>query len=161
MALRIVQAELGDPAAAPLLDGLAAEYTRLYGEGVSDELERYRAAEFRPPHGALLLLVDGRETVAGGALRRLAPGIGEIKRMWTAPEHRRRGHARRVLAALEDVAAARGYRAIRLETGTPQVGAADLYRAAGYRPIPGYGRYGANDWCLSFEKPLVTPAIAA
>jgi GNAT superfamily N-acetyltransferase len=60
--------------------------------------------------------------------------------MWTAPSERRRGHARRVLAALEDAARARGYRAVRLETGRPQPEAVALYAGAGYAPITPYGR---------------------
>ena len=55
-------------------------------------------------------------TVAGGALRRLEPGVGEIKRMWTAPAHRGRGYDRRVLAALEAAAARRGYHTLQIET---------------------------------------------
>jgi ribosomal protein S18 acetylase RimI-like enzyme len=145
-----------DPAAAPVLAGLEQEYRSLYGDVVDGEIELYDAAEFAPPMGAFLVVEAGRETVAGGALRRLADGIGEIKRMWTAPSHRGRGHARRVLADLEAIGARYGYRALRLQTGDLQTAAISLYHSSGYRPIERYGRYRHEPRCLCFEKVLAT-----
>ena len=144
-----------DPAVAPLLAGLEQEYRSLYGEVVDGEIELYDATEFAPPMGAFLVVEAGSETVAGGALRRLADGIGEIKRMWTAPSHRGHGHARRVLADLEAIGARYGYRALRLQTGDLQTAAISLYHSAGYRPIERYGRYRDEPRCLCFEKSLV------
>jgi ribosomal protein S18 acetylase RimI-like enzyme len=149
----IVQAALSDPMTAPLLAALQEEY-RQYGALVAGDFEAYDGAEFRPPTGALLLVVEGGETIAGGALRRWADGTGEIKRMWTAPAHRRQGHSRRVLAELERVAVGCGYRTVRLETATGQTSAIALYRSAGYREIPPYGRLAGHARCVCFEKPL-------
>jgi polar amino acid transport system permease protein len=158
----IVEAALTDRAARPLLDGLFAEYRAIYGDLVQGEMQAYDAAEFRPPTGALLLLVGpGGETLAGGALRRWADGIGEIKRMWTAPAHRRRGHGRRVLAALEQTALMYGYRSVRLQTAVPLAGAVDMYRGAGYRRIASYGRYPDAQGFVSFQKRLPPLALAA
>jgi ribosomal protein S18 acetylase RimI-like enzyme len=150
----IFSATVDDPRVRPLLDALAAEYLSEYGASVAADIGAYDAAEFAPPTGAVLVAVAGGETVAGGALRRWADGIGEIKRMWTAPEHRRRGHAARILAALERRAAAYGYRSVRLETGSLQAAAIELYSAAGYRPIPVYGRFADDPRCVCFEKRL-------
>ena len=111
-------------------------------------------AEFRPPTGAMLLIVENDETLAAGALRRWADGIGEIKRMWTASAHRRRGHATQILDALEDAARSIGYRSVRLETADIQYDAISLFAAAGYRRIPGYGHYAGEPRCVSFEKAL-------
>jgi predicted GNAT superfamily acetyltransferase len=55
--------------------------------------------------------------------------------MWTAAAHRRRGLARRVLAELEDRAAARGYTRMYLTTGPRQPEAKALYLAAGWTPL--------------------------
>ena len=148
----LIQTEPTDPLAQPLLTSLAAEYRARYG--LVGEIEYHPPTDFRPPAGAFLVAVSGGETVAGGALRRWSDGIGEIKRMWTSPAHRRRGHGARVLAALEQAAVGLGYRAVRLETGALQVGAVALYEAAGYRRIPAYGRYAGHPHCLSFEKAL-------
>jgi ribosomal protein S18 acetylase RimI-like enzyme len=150
----LVTVPVRDPRVRPLLHALEAEYRSEYGDAVAADIDAYDAAEFAPPTGALLVAVAGGETVAGGALRRWADGVGEIKRMWTAPEHRRRGHAARILAALERRAVAYGYRAVRLETGSLQTAAIALYTAAGYRPIPAYGRMADDPRCRCFEKLL-------
>jgi GNAT superfamily N-acetyltransferase len=146
--LRMVTAD--HPAVAQVLDGLAQDYRERYGQPSKDVAKDY---DFAPPSGAFFVLVaDDAETVAGGALRRLAEGIGEIKRIWTAPAHRGRGYARGVLAALEDAAAGRGYRVLRLRTGARQPEAMELYRSAGYSRIDCHDpEYPNGIW---FEKRL-------
>jgi ribosomal protein S18 acetylase RimI-like enzyme len=151
-ALRLVSPT--DPAVAPLLAGLRREYSELYGADVATELDRYAPIEFLPPTGAFLVVADGGLTVAGGALRHLGRGYGEIKRMWTDPRFRGRGHARRILGELERAALRRGYHAVRLETGSPQKAAVALYESAGYERIAPYGHHGHDPRCLSFEKRL-------
>ncbi len=65
--------------------------------------------EFEPPDGMFVVLTRDAETIAGGGFVRLADGVAEIKRMWTSPDHRRRGCARVVLSELER----RGVRRVR------------------------------------------------
>jgi GNAT superfamily N-acetyltransferase len=138
-ALSVQRVSPDDPLAAPLFAELAAEYDARYGDlfgGATDELTRYPAAEFLPPDGELVLLLQVGVPVAGGAFRRHAdPGTAEVKRMWTASTHRRRGLARRVLTELERRAAARGYRRMYLTTGPLQPEAKALYLAAGWTPL--------------------------
>jgi ribosomal protein S18 acetylase RimI-like enzyme len=63
------------------------------------------------------------------------------------PEARSRGHARRLLVALEDAAADLGYEIARLDTGPQQPHARALYESAGYRSIPSYnGNEVASYW---------------
>lgn len=83
----------------------------------------------------LLLLLEGGEPVAGGAYRRYDEQTAELKRIWTHSAHRRRGPARRVIAALERSAAERGYRRIHLTTGPRRPEARGLYLATGYTPL--------------------------
>lgn len=143
-----------DAALDPLRVGLAAEYLRRYGP--NDEMTTAGDDDFVPPDGVFVVAeVDGR-VVAGGGIRRWRGDVAELKRMWTAPDARRRGLARRVLARLEEEAARRGYRALRLETGTGQPEAIAMYRRAGYRPIAPYGRYRHDPACRCFEK-VLTP----
>src|SRR5919199_3178566 len=101
-----------DPLAAPLFAELEVEYDTRYGDlfgGAAEELTRYPVEEFLPPDGELVLLLEDGVPVAGGAFRRHTdPGTAEVKRMWTATGHRRRGLARRVLAELERRAAGAG-----------------------------------------------------
>ena len=150
---QLIRASAADPAAAPLLDGLQEEYARRYDEG-STEMHAYGPEEFSPPGGVFLLLVEGGATLAGGAVRRYDDGIGELKRMWTAPAARRRGHGRRILAALEDAARDLGYARVRLETGTEQPEAVAMYERAGYARIEPYGRYRRDPRTICFEKAL-------
>jgi ribosomal protein S18 acetylase RimI-like enzyme len=126
-----------DPATWVLLDGLTPE----------------EADDLVPPRGVLLVVVEGTETVAGGALTPLEDGVGQIKRMWTAPAHRGRGHGRRVLAALERQAFELGYRLLRLTTNAGSGHAQALYRSAGYQLAPPFDRYPL---VLDFEKWLVS-----
>jgi GNAT superfamily N-acetyltransferase len=137
--LQVVSVHPEDPLAAPLFAELAAEYDTRYGDlfgGASEELTRYPVEEFLPPDGELVLLLAGGSPVAGGAYRRHTdPGTAEVKRMWTAAAHRRRGLARRVLTELEDRAAARGYTRMYLTTGPRQPEAKALYLAAGWTPL--------------------------
>jgi GNAT superfamily N-acetyltransferase len=140
---------LSDPIVAPLLAGLAAHYEELYGP--NDEMAKVAAEEFDPPDGLFVAVVEDTTVVAGGGFRALAPGLCEIKRMWTHPDQRRRGLASAVLAELEDRARAAGYHTVRLETGPRQPGAVALYTARGYDRIEPYGWYPQ---ALAFELTL-------
>jgi GNAT superfamily N-acetyltransferase len=137
--LQVVRVHPDDPLAAPLFAELAIEYDTRYGDlfgGASEELTRHPVEEFLPPSGELVLLLEGGEAIAGGAFRRHPDaGTAEVKRMWTAAGHRRRGLARRVLAELEQRAATRGYRRMYLTTGPRQPEARDLYLADGWTPL--------------------------
>lgn len=150
--VEILTLPLDDPAVEPLRSGLAAEYERLYGS--NDEMTAYDARDFDPPSGVFVVVcMDGR-IVAGGGVRRWADGVGEIKRMWVAPDRRRQGLGLTILHALEDAGRRLGYRALRLETGEPQAAAIALYKAAGYTRITGYGRYAGMPLEVSFERRL-------
>jgi GNAT superfamily N-acetyltransferase len=95
-------------------------------------------AELRPPGGAYLVGFAGAEPVAGGGVRRLAEGVGEIKRMFVRPSARSRGVAGALLAALEAAALSLGYTTVRLDTGPKQAHALRLYRHAGYGDVEPY-----------------------
>ncbi len=110
--------------------------------------------EMEPPGGAFLLLSDDGAAVACGGLRTLDAdaGIGEIKRMYVVPGARRRGHARRLLSALEDAARDAGLTRLRLDTNAQQPEALELYAACGYAEIADYnGSPTATHW---FQKDL-------
>jgi ribosomal protein S18 acetylase RimI-like enzyme len=142
------------PAAAAVLAALDHEYRAGYGTLLEREDGVYHPDEFTPPRGAFVVIRRGDETMAGGALRRLSDGVGEIKRMWTAPQARGRGYARRVLAVLEATAIDYGYHTLRLETATPQLAAIALYRSVGYEPAEAYGLFRDDPRFVYFEKRL-------
>jgi putative acetyltransferase len=57
----------------------------------------------------------------------------ELRRMYVAPEARRRGVARQMLVFAEDECRRRGLQSLTLSTSELQGEALALYRAAGYR----------------------------
>lgn len=119
------------------LDAYAADIDSRFPEG-------YDPATLVLPHevsgdaGALLVAYEEGRPVACGALRTLEPGVGEIKHVWVHPEARRLGLARRLLDALEQRAAERGFDVVRLDTHASLTEAQAMYRACGYTEIPRY-----------------------
>jgi GNAT superfamily N-acetyltransferase len=108
--------------------------------------------ELEPPGGVFLLAEDRGVAVACGGVRTVAPGLGEVKRMYVVPGARRRGIARRMLGELELHAAALGLARVRLDTSAVQPEAVALYHATGYVEIADYnGNPFATHW---FEKTL-------
>ena len=104
-----------------------------FDEGFSPERSlEADASVFRPPSGAFLLgTVDGRP-MACGALKLMEGRVGYIKRMWVDDWLRGRGMGRRLLSALEAVAARYGCTSVQLETHRALEEARALYRSAGY-----------------------------
>ncbi|MGW3092721.1 GNAT family N-acetyltransferase [Streptomyces sp. NPDC001102] len=139
------------PDARACLDAYAADIDARFPEGF-DPSDLVRPQEVSGTAGAFFVAYEEGRAVGCGALRTLEPGVGEIKHVWVHPRARRLGLARRILAALEDEAAARGHRVVRLDTHASLTEAQAMYRAAGYREIPAYvDHVYASHW---FEKRL-------
>jgi putative acetyltransferase len=97
---------------------------------------------------------DTGEAIGCGALRRLDATAAEIKRMYVVPPLRGSGVATGLLRALEAAAGERGWRTLRLETGTEQPDAVRFYRREGYREIPLFGSYAGSSLSVCFEREL-------
>jgi putative acetyltransferase len=95
---------------------------------------------------------ENKEPVSCGAMKEFSPGVMEIKRMYTSPEHRGKGIAAKILAELESWAVEMSYEKCVLETGKRQSEAVNLYRKNGYQRIPNYGQYAGVENSLCFEK---------
>ena len=106
--------------------------------------------ELTRPGGFILVATLHGEPAGCGAVK-LHPGAAaEIKRMWAAPAVRGLGLGRRMLAELEERAAASGARSFRLETNRALGEAIALYRSAGYREVARFSDEPyAHHW---FEK---------
>jgi GNAT superfamily N-acetyltransferase len=140
------------PPASALLEAMVAEMDALYDTIGLAGAPSATPSDFAPPCGAFLVGFAGEDPVCAGGLKRIAPGVAEIKRMYVVPAARRRGLARKLLGALEDAARDRGYRLVRLDTGPRQPGARTLYASAGYTEIDNYnGNPHAAYWA---EKAL-------
>jgi putative acetyltransferase len=97
---------------------------------------------------------DTGQAVCCGALRQLDPHAAEIKRMYVVPESRGSGVATSLLRALEAAALERGWRTLRLETGTEQPDAERFYRREGYHQIPLFGNYVGSTLSVCYEREL-------
>jgi GNAT superfamily N-acetyltransferase len=128
-----------------------AHYREIYG---GEDESGTDTDEFAGPDGVFLVGWVGDEPVATGGLRRHDERSAEIKRMYVVPEHRGHGHARELLAGLEDFAERVGYAEVVLETGARQPDAIALYESSGYRRIENFGYYQDSPLCRSFAKTL-------
>lgn len=157
--LTVLNLPMHDPRVQPLLEELAIEYDTRYGDlfgrkAAAEELNRYPAEEFQAPAGALLIIQENGQSVAGGAFRCYDTATAELKRIWTHSAHRRRGLARLVIAELEILAVTLGYRRVYLTTGPRQPEAKHLYLSTGYQPQFDLNADPDTLKFLAFTKPL-------
>jgi DNA-binding MarR family transcriptional regulator/predicted GNAT family N-acyltransferase len=143
-------ADAASPAARDVVGRYFAEVGRRFGFDPSGETEK--DTRLAPPTGVFVIAASDGEPVACGGLHTIAPGAGELKRMWVHDDWRGAGLGSRLLRHLEDQARGLGHGAVRLETNAALAEAVSMYQRAGYRPI---GRYTDNPWATHFfEKHL-------
>ncbi|MFL4906529.1 GNAT family N-acetyltransferase [Streptomyces sp. MMS24-I2-30] len=151
--VRVVDGASADARAC--LDAYAADIDERFPEGF-DNSDLVGPHEVSGAAGAFLVAYEEGRPVGCGALRRLAPGVGELRHVWVHADARRLGLARRLLAGLEDEARARGLDVVRLDTHRTLTEAQAMYRACGYTEIPAYvDHVYAHHW---FEKRLTRSA---
>jgi ribosomal protein S18 acetylase RimI-like enzyme len=169
--LALEVAAYDDPDSVRFVEEVQAFYVERYGGVDRTPVE---PAEFAPPRGLFLVgRLPGAGAVCCGGWRRhtpesiaapdrhvLQPGDAEVKRMWVAPAHRRRGIAGALLAELERTAAVAGCRRTVLETGDQQPEAIAFYRAAGYTVIPRFGLYRGEAGSLCLARALTTASAS-
>jgi GNAT superfamily N-acetyltransferase len=162
-ALEIAPEALTSAVAAELIAALNVELSARYPEPGATHF-RLDPNEVAPGNGSFLVARWLGRPVGCGALRRLREPaltsevglrVGELKRMYVAPEVRGRGIGRALLARLEAEARALGLDRLVLETGTRQEEALALYERAGFTGIPPYGEYAASSTTsVCLEKTL-------
>jgi len=150
--------EVVDPRSSDAISSMSAYFAELNeifptGFDPGDTLTA-DASEFDPPAGTFVVIragdLEDAEVAGCGGVHTLEPGISEIKRMWVDPAWRGVGLAPRLLADLENRAAAIGHSKVRLDTNATLTTAIAMYERAGYRPIE---RYNDNPFAQRwFEK---------
>jgi putative acetyltransferase len=122
-----------------------AEYFAFLGEevdpaGLDHDVADWQA-EYDGRAGVMLIVVDPTGQVVGtAAVRRLEPGVAELKRMWLRQACRGRGIARRLMDRVLAEARALGGRVLRLDSERRLEAAVRLYRSYGFKEIPDYNR---------------------
>lgn len=106
----------------------------------------------RPEVTFLSARVDGDPVACGACIDE--GDYVEVKRMYVLPACRGLGLGKQLLEAMEGQVRAGGGRVVRLEAGTAQDEALELYGRAGYRRCPPFGEHHANPRSVCMEKVL-------
>ncbi|AND69039.1 hypothetical protein ATSB10_15850 [Dyella thiooxydans] len=110
------------------------------------------AALQRPGVSLLTARVDGEPVACGACID--GGDYMEVKRMYVLPACRGLGLGKQLLEAIEHHIRRLGGRLVRLEAGTAQAEALELYERAGYRRCPPFGEHHANPRSVCMEKAL-------
>jgi GNAT superfamily N-acetyltransferase len=147
--LIVAPSDPDSPDAQTLLGELGAALLLITG---SDGTASFDVADVRGERACFLLArtADGL-AVGCGALRPLADGVAELKRMYARPGS---GVGRPLLDALERQARAFGYTEVWLETRKVNARAVAFYEKHGYCIIPNYGKYVGRDEAVCLGKQL-------
>lgn len=108
---------------------------------------------YRPPDGIYLLARVNEETVGGVGLRRLEPGVCEMKRLYVYPAFSGQGLGRQIASAIIEQGKRLGYAAMRLDTLGNMAAAQQLYESLGFIDIPAY-RFNPDPDTRYMELPL-------
>ncbi len=149
--IEILPEPYGSPISRPLTDAQGEELAYRYGgwEGADGEPE---PKQFEQPDGFFLVAWQGDRAGGCGGILRFDDLTAELRRMFVAPDARRRGIGQMLVARLEATARELGYERIRLETGVRQPDAQGLYERAGFEPIPNYGVFVGERRSICMEK---------
>jgi GNAT superfamily N-acetyltransferase len=102
------------------------------------EADMKELGKFMPPHGRLLLCYAEDQLAGIACLKQLTPTMGEIKRMYVRPAHRKQGLGHALTHRLIEEASQIGYQRVRLDSARFMHDAHHLYRTAGFSEIDAY-----------------------
>ncbi len=112
-------------------------------------------AEVAGDNGVMLRARLDDRLVGCGAVRRIEPGVGELKRMFVDPSARGTRLGAAMLDQLELHAVRLGLHELKLETGPQQSAALGLYATAGYETCEPWGAYvSTSDTSICMRKRL-------
>jgi GNAT superfamily N-acetyltransferase len=106
-----------------------------------------KAANFTPPAGVFLVVVEDGEDIGCGGIKRLTLARYEIKHLWIQPRMQGRGFGRVLLTELEQRARDFGATEVVLDTNASLTAAGSMYRSGGYVEIAPYNdNPNATNW---------------
>ena len=138
--MQVIAAHEGEP--LRFVHELFEEYAQSLGidlcfQGFGQELAEL-PGKYAPPEGRLLLAQHQDAAAGCVALRKIAPGICELKRLYVRPGFRGKGLGRRLTQALIQAASEYGYQLMRLDTLSSMKAAIALYESLGFRRTEPY-----------------------
>lgn len=143
-----------DPETVSLIATLNDELTGLAGHPDENHFTLH-TSQVTGDDGTMVRARYDGALVGCGAVRRIEPTVGEIKRMFVAPSTRGLKLGAAILDQLELAALRLGLDEVRLETGPNQPAALGLYTRAGFTRCAAWGEYvdtAATSLC--FRKPI-------
>lgn len=149
--LVVVTRPMGHLDAVPMRVAMRDELAALY-EGEAFHRTAWPEEDFVPPDGRFLIGYVGTAPVAIGGYRRVDDDTAQVHRVYVRPEARGHGHAGRMMSRIESMAAAAGYRTLRLATGVKQEIAAALYESRGFERIPRFAPYEDDPLMRCYAK---------
>lgn len=141
--MKILPGDFTDP---QVIELLRIHLAGMHRSSPKDSVFALDLSGLQSPDIRFLTAWEGNKLLGCGALKELSGDSGELKSMRTHPDHLRRGAARHLLGHLLDLARARGYRRVSLETGSGEAfdAALALYRSAGFANGEAFGGYAAT-----------------
>jgi GNAT superfamily N-acetyltransferase len=131
---------------SPELSAVARDLFQEYALAIGIDLE-YQGfaaelaalpAPYVSPYGALFLAYVNGEAAGCAALRPFANGVGEMKRLYVRPRHRKAGLGNVLVEAVIDAARRADFHTLRLDTLPGMTSAQTLYRQLGFIETPPY-----------------------
>lgn len=116
----------------------SAEARVRLGLELIDRLIAALPGAYHPPRGDVILAEANGTVVACGALRELAPTVGEIKRIYVRADHRGPGFGPRLTQAVLDRARELGFERVRVDTLPTMTAAIRFYQEMGFAPIASF-----------------------
>jgi len=139
----------------PDVHALIAELdTHLYSLYPAENVYALDVSSLAQPNVLFAVARDAEGAAQGCAGIVLGPDYGEVKRMYVRPTARGQGVGRRLLAALETSARAKGCTTLMLETGPTLVEALALYERLGYKHRGAFGDYPEDPLSVFMAKAL-------
>ena len=146
--LRFVNAENTD------FHDLCAALDEYYFSLVGEVQARYAPYNLPQLMDCRIVAYENGRPAGCGAWKKIDGTTFEVKRIYIAPEFRRKGIASAIIAALEQDAAQHGFTRAILETAPMTGDSAALYLKLGYHEISYYGSPAGAENCRCFEKTL-------
>jgi len=138
--MEILVTDPRDPGVSRLLEDHLAD---MYATSPAESVHALDPEALRDPRITFFAAFDDGVVLATGAIKALSDTEAELKSMRTTESARGRGVGQRMLAHLISEARVRGYRVVRLETGTQDyfAPARRLYARSGFVEGPPFAAY--------------------